>query len=333
MHRASDENEDIDMSTLKRRKPVSTSLILFVILAFSFTVYVLLPENELIDYTSGEDNYARFTIELNCSLPKVPDEMNILHIKASPISEEEFQEIALNVFGFDNVTSIKGNENRMVITSGNKTISYYATDYIVFDDKTYEDKVIDVNKTQLGRLADDFLRSLDSYWEERTDTDLVLERMEFRDLNRYSQGGELRSLQPQYVAYYHHLNGTPMLALNAEFNLGFADKRIVYTQISRLNVANTTEVKITKTPMEAILEAFPKAKIEGGFGVASTALVPVRGTIIIEEIRLFYFNWSDVLGKSYDLVPHYRIKALFVGPDVNGKIQRGLQKRDIIAIG
>ncbi len=85
--------------------------------------------------------------------------------------------------------------------------------------------------------------------------------------------------------------------------------------------------------MEAILEAFPKAKIEGGFGVASRAMVPVKGKIIIENIRLFYYNWNDELGLSYDLVPHYRIKALFVGPDVNGKIQRGLQDREIIAIG
>ena len=323
------------MSMIKRNTPASTSLILLIILALSFILYTLLPDNDLSENENplSEETYSRFTIELNCSLPEVPNKMKILHIAASPLLEEEFQIIATKVFGFDNDTSIQKSKNHMAISSGNKTLSYYATHYIVFNDKTYENKVIDVNRTQLGRLTDDFLRSLDSYWEKRTDTELVLERMEFHDLNRYSQGGDLRSLQPQYMVYYHHLNGTPVLALNAEFNLGFADDRIVYTQISRINVANTTEVEITKTPMEAILEAFPEAKIGGGFGVASTALVPVRGTIIIEEIRLFHFNWNDGLGKSYDLVPHYRIKALFVGPDVNGKIQRGLQGRDISAIG
>ncbi len=85
--------------------------------------------------------------------------------------------------------------------------------------------------------------------------------------------------------------------------------------------ANTTDVEITKTPMEAIQEAYPDAKVGGGFGVASRALVPVKGKIIIENIRLFYYNWNDKLGTSYDLVPHYRIKALLVGPDENGKVQ------------
>ena len=321
MYGSSDENEDKDTRTMKKRAPISTSLIFIIILAFSFTVYALLPENELVDYSSGEDNYARFTMELNCSLPSVPDEMKILHIAASSISEEEFQEIALNVFGFDNVTLTKKAKNRMFIKFSNKTIVYYATDYIAFRDTSYEEKVIDVNRTRLRLQTNDFLQSLDSYWQERTDTELVLERMEFHDLNQYSQKGNEKSLQPQYMVYYHHLNGTAVLALNAEFNLGFTDDRIVYAQISRINVANTTDVEITKTPMEAIQEAYPDAKVGGGFGVASRALVPVKGKIIIVNIRLFYYNWNDKIGTSYDLVPHYRIKALLVGPDENGKVQ------------
>ena len=327
------EKEEKDTPTNNKRKPISTSLIFFLILALSFTVYALLPENEIVDYSSGEDNYARFTMELNCSLPSVPDEMKILHIAASSISEKEFQEIALNVFGFDNVTLTKKAKNRLVISSGNKTISYYATDYIAFKDTSYEEKIIDVNRTKLRLLTNDFLQSLDSYWQERTDTELVLERMEFHDLNKYSQKGNERSLQPHYIAYYHHLNGTAVLALNAEFNLGFTDDRIVYAQISRINVANTTEVEITKTPMEAIQEAYHDAKVGGGFGVASRALVPVKGKIIIEDIRLFYYNWNDEIGMSYDLVPHYKIKALLVGPDVNGKVQSVFHNSVIRAIG
>jgi len=62
-------------------------------------------------------------------------------------------------------------------------------------------------------------------------------------------------------------------------------------------------------------------------------MVPVKGKIIIEDIRLFYYNWNDEFGKSYDLVPHYRIKALLVGPDVNGEVQSVLHDSVIRAIG
>jgi hypothetical protein len=89
------------------------------------------------------------------------------------------------------------------------------------------------------------------------------------------------------------LNGTPVLSLSGEYNLGFADNTIVYTQVSRLNIVNSTQVENIKTPFEAIREAFSQARIGEGFGVASQTLFPVRGRIIIEDIRLFYYNWHS----------------------------------------
>ena len=192
--------------------------------------------------------------------------------------------------------------------------------------------MIEVNKTRLRFQTSNILRLLDEYWEERTDTELVLERIELQDLNRIAQSGELRSLQPQYMVYYHHLDDVPILALNAEYNLGFAEDRIVYAQISKINISSTTEVEITKTSSAAILETFPNAMMEGTVGVASGALVPVRGKIIIQNIRLFYYNWNDPLGQSYNLVPHYKITALLVGPDINGKMQSELLTRWIRAV-
>ena len=272
-------------------------------------------------------------IELNCTLPHIPYKIEILHVETRSIDEEGLREIAINVFGFENITSIEDEGTSVTVTSGNKTLRYYVTDYITFEDRSYEEKVVEVNETWLRDLGDGFIWMLDEHWEELTDTELLFERMEFPDLSLHSRGGDRRSEQPQYIVYYHHLNGTPILALNAEFNLGFADDRIVYAQISRINVADTTMVEITKTPMDAILEAFPDAKMGGGIGVTSRALVPVRGKIIIEDIRLFYYNWHDaVLGESYDLVPHYKIKALFAGPDTHGNTQSVLQNRVISAI-
>lgn len=308
---------------------ISLWLVSLIIIAIGVSLYAFSPEN-----TRGDENYRGFTIELNCTLPNVPDKMKIFYVERRTINEEKLREIAINVFGFKNITSIQYEDTSVRLRSGDKTLCYYVTDYIRFEDKSYEEKVVEVNKTQLRSQGESFIQLLDEHWEEQTDTELVFERMEFPDLNLHSRGGDWRSEQPQYIVYYHHLNGTPILALNAEFNLGFADDKIVYAQISRINVANATMVEITKTPMEAILEAFPHAKMGGSFGVASRALIPIRGKIIIEDIRLFYYNWYEsILGESYDLVPHYKIKALFVGPDINGKTQSVLQDRIISAIG
>ena len=314
------------MSGVKR---ISLWLVSFIIIVVGVSLYVFSSEN-----TRGYENYGGFTIELNCTLPNVPDKMKIFHIESRSINEDDLREIAINVFGFKNITSIHYEDTCGILRSVNKTLSYYVTDYIRFEDRTYEEKVVDVNKTLLRSQGEGFIRLLNEYWGEPTDTELVFERMEFPDLYLHSRGGDWRSEQPQYIVYYHHLNGTPILALNAEFNLGFADEKIVYAQISRINVANATTMEITKTPMDAILEAFPHAKMGGSFGIASQALIPVRGKIIIEDIRLFYYNWNDsILGESYDLVPHYKIKALCVGPDIHGKTQRVLGERVISAIG
>jgi len=306
----------------------------FLILILGYSINIFLPEIfDKNDFTDDEENSSRFTVELNCTLPEIPEEMKILYIESRPINEEEVLEIAANVFGFENITSIKYEGNRLKLRSGNKSLSYYKTDYIVFEDRSYERKQVEVNKTLLMSLGENFIQLLDVYWENLTDTEVVLERMEFPDLSLHSQPGQPRSEQPQYIAYYHHFQGTPVLSCSGEFNLGFADNNIVYTQISRLNIVNSIQVEITKTPIEAIMEAFPEAKIGESFGVSSQALVPIRGKIVIENIRLFYYNWHSKIGENYELVPQYIIKALFIGPDKNGKIQSVLQDRVIKAIG
>ncbi len=320
------------LDALKRIKPASGVFILLLVLGFTF--YAFNPETGIIideDHYPFVENYAKFTIELNCTLPTMPDTMEILHVEGSSINEKEIQEIAMNVFNFENY-SIQHKNNRVVLRSGNRTLSYYVTDYLAFRDSSYEDKMIEVNKTRLRNQADNILQLLDAYWDERTDTELVLERIELHDLSRITQSGELRSRQPQYMVYYHHLDDVPVLALNAEYSLGFADDQIVYAQISNINVSNTTEVEITKMPARAILETFPNAIMEGSVGVASSALVPVRGKIVIQNVRIFYYNWNDPLGQSYDLVPHYKITALLVGPDINGKIKSVLLSRWIRAV-
>jgi len=308
-------------------------LIAILILIIGYSINIFYPEIfDKNDLTHDDENPSGFTIEINCTLPEIPEEMKILYIESRPINEEEVMEIAVNVFSFENTTSISYHDNRLKLSSGNKSLTYYETDYIVFKDLSYERKPVEVDKTSLMSLGEEFIELLDVYWEEPTDTELVLERMEFPDLSLHSKPGQPRCEQPQYLAYYHYLDGTPVLSLSGEFNLGFADDIIVYTQISRLNIVNSTLVEITKTPTEAIMEAFPEARIGTSFGVASQTMVPIRGKIFIESIRLFYYNWESRIGENYELVPQYKIKALFVGPDINGKIQRVLRDRVIKAI-
>jgi hypothetical protein len=124
--------------------------------------------------------------------------------------------------------------------------------------------------------------------------------------------------------------------LNAEFNLGFADDKIAYAQISRIHIVEMTRVEISKTPLEALFEAFPGAQLSGGIGVGSRAAVPTSGRIIVEDMRLFYYNWygarGRAVGESYELLPYYKIDALLSGPDERLMHQEMLVNVEIMAI-
>ncbi len=107
---------------LKRIKPVSGVFILLLVLGFTF--YVFKPVSDIVfeeDHYPFVENYAKFTIELNCTLPNVPEKMEILHVEGSSINETEIHEIATNVFKFKNY-SIQHKNNRIVLRSGNRTL-------------------------------------------------------------------------------------------------------------------------------------------------------------------------------------------------------------------
>jgi len=289
-----------------------------------------------IDTTPTKATYEGFSITINCTLPDPPKSMSRIDVGVIPIDTEKVLQLAASVFELSNVSSILYQEDTLIIVSGNKTLYYYPTDYIIYDDELIDrDKLVEINQTRLLGLGDGFIQLLYEHWEKPVETELRFERTEYPDQNR-SSSGELVSDQPQYITYYHYINGTPALAMNAEFNLGFADGKIAYAQISRIHIVNTTQVEISKTPLTAILEAFPGAQLSGGIGVGSHAAVPTSGQIIVEEARLFYYNGHGargrVFGKSYELLPYYRIKALLSGPDERLKHQEVRVNVDILAI-
>lgn len=289
-----------------------------------------------IDRLPSEVTYEGFTITINCTLPDPPEKMSKIDVGTIPVDTEKILQLSANVFEMSNISSILHEEDTLIIVSGNKTLYCYPTDFIRFEDESIDrEKAVEVNQARLLALGDSFIQFLYEHWEKPVDTELGFERLEYPDLN-HSSSGELVSDQPQYIVYYHYINGTPTLALNAEFNLGFADGKIVYAQISRIHIVNTTLVEISKTPIEALFEAFPGAQLSGGIGVGSRAAVPTSGQIIVEDMRLFYYNWHGArgrkLGESYELLPYYRINALLSGPDERLMHQEIRVNVDILAI-
>ena len=291
----------------------------------------------ILDYTLHPrryENYSTFTIELNCTLPVIPEKMNIISVGNGTATEDEIIELAESLFQMNNLTKTYEGKT-LILKSGQKTLRYYPTDYIKYRDRFYDrDKIVKGNKTQLNELSSEFLDSLMEYWELPLGDEIRYERMEFPDYSLVEDG--FVASQPWYMVYYHYINGTPVLALNAEFNLGFAEGRIVYADISRINSLLVESVKIIKTPMQAIMEAFPGAIYKSGKGVGSSALFPVSGKIIIENFRVMHYNWhgpeSKPVGETYVLFPYYRFDALVVGPDVSRKIQRVRLNLEISAI-
>ncbi len=279
--------------------------------------------------------YEGFTITIKCTLPDPPNSMSRINVGTIPVDTGKILQLAADIFEMSNVSSILHEEDALIIVSGSKTLCYYPTDCIIYhDDSTNQDKLVEVNQTRLLALGDGFIQLLYEYWGKPIGTELRFERTEY-DHNRSSSGGWVSS-QPLYITYYHYINGTPALAMNAEFNLGFADDRIAYAQVSRIHIVNTTRVEISKTPIDALIEAFPGAQLSEGIGVGSRVAVPKSGEIIVEEMRLFYYNGRGArgrkLGESYELLPYYRIITLLSGPDEMLRHQEVRVNVNILAI-
>ena len=305
-------------------------LILVVIAIIVFISY----EDVNPEPTESVDDYSGFTIKLNCSLPTPPSEINIISVGKGNTTQEELVTLATELFQMNDV-NVTIEDEALLLTSGEKTLRYFPTDYIKYRDRSINrDKVVPVNETALLKQAEVFLEALNEYYPLLYGDELRFERTEYPDYTR-TDAGEYVSTQPQYIVYYHSLNGTLVLALNAEFNLGFADGKITYADISRINIVGSETTEITKSPVHAILEAFPGAEFKSGIGVSSSVLVPVRGTIIIENFRLMHYNWhgpnSKPVGEPYGLYPYYKFDALLVGPDKFGVTRSVRVNREIEA--
>ena len=318
----------MQMSSSLRLKTAVCILVVIAVLGFITTRETTTISNV------NDDDFSQFTIELNCVLPSPPEEINIISVGKGTYSQEELVKLATEIFQMDNV-NVTFEEEDIILTSGEKTLHYYPTDYIKYRDRSIDrDKVVPVKETALLTLAEDFLDSLWVYFPLPEGDKIHFERTEYPDYHRTFTGKTVSS-HPQYVVYYHNVNGTPVLALNAEFNLGFADGKIAYADISRLNTVGFESTKIVKTPIQAILEAFPGAEFRGGSGVASFTRVPVRGKIIVENFRVMHYNWhgpsSKPVGETYDLFPYYKFDVLIIGPDKEGKNQSIRMNREIKA--
>ena len=280
------------------------------------------------------EDYSAFTIELNCTLPSISDHMDIVSVGEGQTSQEELVTLATRLFHMDNAT-ITHEGKEIILESGEKTLHCYPTDYIKYRDKTIDrDKIVPANDTALHTRADSFLDSLWEVWPLPEGDEIRFERLEYPDLA--GSGSNHVSTQPQYVVYYHYIDGIPVLALNAEFNLGFAEGRVVYADISRLHTVSFERVELTKTPIQAILEAFPGAEFRGGGRVSSRVWFPVRGRIFVENFRVMHYNWhgpdSKPVGEAYVLFPYYKFDALVIGPDERGITQSIRLNREIKAI-
>jgi len=276
------------------------------------------------------ESFVFFTVRFNCSIPEVPEQVKILSVRAYPVSGEKLVELAVDVFGFVNYTIEQGEDGPPSVVSENMSLRCDGY-YVMFEDSSVNrDRLIEVNRADLRARGEAFIQLLYSHLENPAKTELVEERLEYHDLKKTGEG--YISLQPQYFVFYHYLNGTPVLSLSTEYHLGFAEDRLANAYISSFTVAEVKHVETALSPREAVKEAFPGAAMPGGIGVASQAAVPVRGEIIIQDLKLFYFNWDSVKGVDHELYPTYRIAALIVGPDASGRTRMMLVTRWIRAV-
>jgi len=164
------------MSSQKPSRTQITSLIMLVSLIG--LIYYSISD----DTSDGfAEDYSAFTIEVNCTLPSIPDHMNIISVGEGQTTQKELVTLATKLFQMDNI-SITHEDKEIILKSGEKTLYYYPTDYIKYRDKSIDrDKIVPANDTALQTRADSFLDSLWEIWPLLDGDEIRFERLEYPD--------------------------------------------------------------------------------------------------------------------------------------------------------
>jgi hypothetical protein len=254
------------------------------------------------DFVSKANATHRYALRaLNCTLPEVPERLPIPRVVHIPITVEEAEEIAVNVFGFQEPIDVEGSRRIRIRSQGRELEFMTRYDLLYFGDYG----TFNVwNETRVVHLAEELISKLEEYWVDST------------PLN-YSVRGVGPSMRTDGtvlevgVGYRLSLDGVPLEGPGADFGVGVSNYEISGCEIHRPVLTIEGYEYVKTSPVEAVQRMLRGESDTHALGFDILGARPLGSEVTITKVSLTYYTDLPLPSGLDWLVQVYVIEGVF----------------------
>jgi len=254
---------------------------------------------ELVDYSNSTHVFGLESI--NCTLPTVPDVIPVAKKIVIPISSDEAEEIAVNVFGFTQPYTVDGEVNPTIRTDERQL--RFSTRYDMLYRGDYPDSFNNWNRTRVIETAENFLATLEPYWVDSTPINYSIAQVAPSHISSYSPTTE--TVREVGVRYQNTLEDIPLEGSGADFTINVCWDEVSSCEIRRPVVVVEGYINVTVTPSEAIQLMLRGESATPELGFEVDQVLPPGSLLTITDVTLVYHT-----DQSEWLVPVYVIRGV-----------------------
>ncbi len=261
------------------------------------------------DWVSKANATHRFALRaMNCTLPDVPPRLPLPRVVHLPMTAEEAEEIAVNVFGFEEPIELL-DDRHTIVRSGGRSLEFW-TKYDMLYSGNYD--VFNVwDEARLVELAEALVSELEQYWVDETPLNYSVLRVgpsHWRDGSVLEVG----------VRYQLTLGGVSLIGPGADFGVHVSDYAVSGCEIRRPVLSVEGYECVKTSPAEAVQRMLRGESDTGVLGFEVLGARPTGSEVTVNKVSLAYY--TDNPGGFSWLVPVYVIEGVFhVDPVMYGE--------------
>ena len=266
---------------------------------------------ELVDHSNSTHVFGLRAI--NCTLPTVPDRVPVARMLNVPITAEDAEEIAVNVFGFKEPYEVKGETNPS-ISEGGRGLEFTTRYDIMY--RSDPGSFNDWNMTRVIQVAEEFLSRLEPYWVDPTPLNYTLTWVGPSHISSYSTFSQ--TIREVGVRYQLTLAGVPLEGPGADFGINVCRYEVTSCEIRRPVLVVEGYMDVTVTPAEAVRGMLRGESATPGLGFEVVQVLPRGSELTITSVTLTHFTG---LSRHHEwLTPVYVIRGVaHIDPAVYGE--------------
>ena len=256
--------------------------------------------DEPVDYSNSTHMFGLESV--NCTLPTVPKVIPVARKLTIPISSDEAEEIAVNVFGFNEPYEIEEEVNPTVRTDEQQL--RFSTRYDMLYRGDYPDSFNNWNRTRVIETAENFLAKLEPYWVDSSPINYSIVQVAPSHISSYSPITE--TVREVGVRYQNTLEDIALEGPGADFTINVCRGEVSSCEIRRPVVVVEGYINVTVTPLEAIQLMLRGESATPELGFEVDQVLPRGSQLTITNVTLVYHTDQQ----SEWLVPVYVIRGV-----------------------